>query len=100
VAAVESVTAVVCLGFPLLGLGGVRGDVEDPLLDNTTPTLFVIGQHSNKCTTDDMEDVRERLKQETSLIVIGGADDCLRMCHSRKKIEGLTQSMVDKKIQV
>lgn len=57
-ALVELATAVVCLGFPMTGIHGCRGDVDDPLLESKTPTLFVIGQHSPITTLDDMEEFR------------------------------------------
>ncbi|KAH3789566.1 KAT8 regulatory NSL complex subunit 3-like [Dreissena polymorpha] len=94
----ESVSAVVCLGFPYTGVGGGRGDADDPLLDCRTPTLFVIGQHANTCSVDDMEDMREKMRAENSLIVVGGADDNLRMSRSKRKLEAVTQVMVDKSI--
>ena len=75
-------------------------DADDMLLDCRTPTLFVIGQQANTCTIDDMEDLREKMRAENSLIVVGGSDDNLRMAKSKKKIEAVTQMMVDKAILV
>ncbi|WAR22154.1 KANL3-like protein [Mya arenaria] len=98
VALQESVSAIVCLGFPYTGVGGGRGDADDQLLDCRTPTLFVIGQHANTCSIDDIEDMREKMRAENSLVVVGGSDDNLRMSRAKKKSEGLTQIMVDKGI--
>lgn len=95
VSLLESVAAVVCLAFPLVGLSGPR-DVDDPLLDSPTPTLFVVGQNALSCGTDRIEDFREQMKAVSGLVVVGGADDGLRMGCLKKRLEGVTQSMVDR----
>ena len=75
---------------------GTRGEPDDPLLDMRTPTLFVIGDNATQTRPDDLEDIRERMRAETSMVVIGGADDKLRMSKHKKTAEGITQSMVDR----
>lgn len=69
-------------------------------MDLTTPTLFVIGQHSSTTNIDDMEDLRERMRAENALVVVGGADNNLRMSRAKRKQEGITQIVCDKKVLV
>ncbi len=50
---------LVCLGFPLWTLGGVRGGGGDSLLDLRTPVLFVVGERAAGSNTHDLEDLRQ-----------------------------------------
>ena len=97
VSLVEPVTAIIALGFPTQFISGrICGDADDLLLDCRTSTLFVVGQNATTCCIDDLEDMREHTQADTSLVVVGGADDRLRMSHSRRRTEGVTQRMVDR----
>uniref|UniRef100_A0A1B6IAA1 KANL3/Tex30 alpha/beta hydrolase-like domain-containing protein n=1 Tax=Homalodisca liturata TaxID=320908 RepID=A0A1B6IAA1_9HEMI len=96
VALVENVTAVVCLGFHLYTVEDNRGTPDDSLLNVQVPLLFVIGQNASTCSMDALEDLREKLNVETSMVMVGGADDQLRLTKAKKKLDKVTQSMVDK----
>lgn len=62
VAYLEPVTALLCLGLPLVSVDGKRGEPDDFLLDLRAPTLFVVGQNSATCTVDGVEQLRHRMK--------------------------------------
>lgn len=117
----ESVSALICLGFPLFCVDGKRGEPDDFILDLKSPTMFVVGQSSSNCTVDGMEQLRHRMKAESYLVVVEGAMDSLRMlkyaicplvsygfnkglftcCINfrwKKKQQNLTQAMVDSTI--
>lgn len=88
--------AVVCLGFPLSTVDGKRGSSEDLMLDLRCPVMFVIGEHSSLSRIDDVETMRERMLAPTSLVVVGSADDQLRISTSKKITECISQSIVDR----
>lgn len=92
----EHVTAVICLGFPFNTVEGKRGSPDDTLMDIRCPVMFVIGQNASLVRPGDLEDLREKMLVETSLVVVGTADDHLRISTAKKISEGITQSMVDR----
>ncbi|XP_053667757.1 KAT8 regulatory NSL complex subunit 3 [Anopheles marshallii] len=92
---VESVSCVICLGFSYHTYNGVRGTPDDHIVDITCPVLFVIGQNSARASHEEIEMLRDRMSTQTSLVVVGAADECLRVSKTKRKIEGVTQSMVD-----
>ncbi|XP_043265684.1 KAT8 regulatory NSL complex subunit 3 [Colletes gigas] len=98
VAQIEHVTAVICLGFPFSTVEGKRGTPDDTLMDIRCPVMFVIGQNATLVRQNDLEDLREKMLVETGLVVVGTADDHLRISTAKKISEGITQSMVDRYI--
>ncbi|KAH8232956.1 hypothetical protein KR026_002285 [Drosophila bipectinata] len=95
VAISESVACVVCMGFAYNTARGPRGAPDDRMLDIKAPILFVIGQNSARTSQEEMEGLRERMQSESALVMVGSADDSLRVPKSKRRIEGVTQSMVD-----
>lgn len=49
---------------------------------------------------EEIESLREQMSAQTSLVVIGSADDLLRVDSSKRQLEGATQSMIDDMIAV
>lgn len=96
VAQMEHITAVICIGFPFTTVEGKRGTPDDMLMDIRCPVMFIIGQNATLVRPDDLEELREKMMVETSLVVVGTADDYLRISTSKKILEGITQSMVDR----
>ncbi|GAQ90019.1 alpha/beta-Hydrolases superfamily protein [Klebsormidium nitens] len=67
------VAAVVCLGYPLKGMG--KGPLrEQTLLDLKCPVLFVQGSKDSMCPLDSLADVRERMSADNNLYVVEGGD--------------------------
>ncbi|XP_050506248.1 KAT8 regulatory NSL complex subunit 3 isoform X3 [Diabrotica virgifera virgifera] len=96
VAQVEPVLCVVSIGFSLLTVQGFRGEPDDAILELQCPVLFVIGQLSNTSNQEDLENLREHMRVETGLLVVGCADDYLRITKKKKRQEGITQSIVNR----
>lgn len=49
---------------------------------------------------EEIESLREKMQAQTSLVVVGSADDALRVGKHKRQIEGVTQTMVDNMIMV
>lgn len=97
----EDVAAVVCVGFPLVDIGGCRSDdSNDPIIDLVTPVLFVTGQCASRCRVADLEAVRNNMKALSGLVVVGGADDYLRLSRQKMTSMALTQDVADRVVMV
>ena len=54
----------------------------------------------NFFSQEEIESLREKMQAQTSLVVVGSADDALRVGKAKREIDGVTQSMVDNMIMV
>ncbi|KAK9698473.1 hypothetical protein RND81_08G106800 [Saponaria officinalis] len=85
-----SVSAVVCLGYPLKGRNGAIRD--EILTELTVPILFVQGSKDQLCPLDMLEAVRQKLKAKNDLHVIEGGDHSFKIAQKYLLVTGSTQN--------
>jgi predicted alpha/beta-hydrolase family hydrolase len=98
VALEESVTGLVCLGYPLCGAGDPKRLRDKVLRDLGTPILFVQGTRDPLCPLDLLESVRSQMKAPNFLHVVEGGDHSLLVTKTQLRTAGETQKQVDERI--
>jgi hypothetical protein len=96
VSLLESVAALVCLGYPLRSPSGTLRDRV--LLELRTPVLFVQGTRDALCPLDRLGAVRERMGAPSRLHVVEGGDHSLAPTEGALRAAGETQADVDARI--
>ena len=95
VALEEQVTGVICLGYPLCGMGN-RSNLRDKVLKALrTPILFVQGTRDSLCPSDLLEEVRREMTAPNFLHVVEGGDHSLIVLKRQLAASGTTQEAVD-----
>ncbi|HEY5958027.1 MAG TPA: alpha/beta family hydrolase, partial [Polyangiaceae bacterium] len=89
-------TALVCLGYPLVGQKGAMRDAV--LLDLLTPILFVQGTRDSLCPSDRLAAVRASMSVKNELHLVEGGDHSLRVSARGLAARGSTQADVDEEV--
>lgn len=97
VALEESVSGVVCFGYPLRGQNGKLRD--EVLLALRTPILFIQGTRDSLCPLDELEKVRARMTVASELFIVEGGNHSLEATKTALKAQGTTQAEVERAIQ-
>lgn len=93
----ESVSGLVCFGYPLRGQNGKLRD--EVLVALRTPILFVQGTRDTLCPLDELETVRGRMSARSELFIVEGGDHSLEVTKTALKARGKTQQDVEQEIQ-
>lgn len=91
-----AVSALICLGYPLVGQKGALRD--EVLIALRTPILFVQGSADPLCPLDRLAEVRPRMKTRTELFVVEGGNHSLAVGKRALKERGETQAEVDEAV--
>ena len=98
VALEESVTGLVCLGYPLCGAGDPKRLRDKVLRDLRTPILFVQGTRDPLCPLELLENVRSEMTVPNFLHVVEAGDHSLQVTKTQLKNAGETQDEVDARV--
>jgi hypothetical protein len=98
VALQESVSAVICLGYPLCGGGDPTKLRDEVLRDLETPILFVQGTRDSLCPLELLENVRGEMRAANELLVVEGGDHSLLVGKRQLSAAKETQNDVDARI--
>ncbi|KAL0393660.1 UNVERIFIED_CONTAM: hypothetical protein Slati_4332200 [Sesamum latifolium] len=84
-----TVSAVVCLGYPLKGMNGaVRDEI---LLQLKVPVMFVQGSKDGLCPLEKLEAVRKKMNSNNALHVIEGGDHSFKIGKKHLQSTGTNQ---------
>ena len=93
-----SVQALVCFGYPLVGIGKtakVRSEVLEAL---ATPILFIQGTRDRMCPLDRLEQVRARMSAPSEVFVVESGNHSLETTKSYQKASDESQADTDARI--
>ena len=94
----EKVDGLVCLGYPLCGMGDRTKLRDEVLRALTTPILFVQGKRDSLCPLDLLERVRAEMKAPNFLHSVEGGDHSLRVPKSQLQGTSKTQQDINQQI--
>lgn len=94
----DSVTGLICLGYPLCGGGDPQKLRDKVLRDLRTPILFVQGTRDALCPLDLLEKVRHQMTGENFLHVVEGGDHSLMVGKKQLKAAEETQEQIDERV--
>lgn len=94
----EPVAALVCLGYPLVGMGQTAKLRDRVLIELARPILFVQGTRDKLCPLDRLSDVRSRMAAPNELFVVEGGDHSLAVTKTTLAAAGGSQEDVDRRV--
>lgn len=98
VALEDRVDGLVCLGYPLKGMGKSGQLRDEVLLALEVPVLFVQGTRDSLCPLDLLSDVRRRMRSRSQLYVVESGNHSLLATKGHLRGSGKSQDDVDGEI--
>lgn len=94
----KPVSGLICMGYPLMGMGKKAAVRDQVLLDLRTPILFVQGTRDRLCPLEMLDAVRKKMSAENELRIVETGDHSLQVTKTYLKQNDTTQADVDRSI--
>jgi predicted alpha/beta-hydrolase family hydrolase len=94
----EKVHCLICLGYPLFGMGDAKKIRDEVLLQLRTPILFVEGTRDSLCPIPALQKVRRRMKAFNRLEVVEDGDHSLNV--AQRNLKALCKKQIDIENQI
>ena len=94
----KPVNGLICMGYPLVGMGKKAPIRDQVLLELSTPILFVQGTRDKLCPLDKLEAVREKMTAPSELRVVETGDHSLQTTKTYQKQNNVVQEDIDASI--
>ncbi len=94
----DRVAAVVCLGYPLKGMGKTQKLRDEVLLELRKPILFVQGTRDSLCPPELLAKVRKKMRAKSELMLVDGGSHSLEVGKRQLALTGEKQEDVDRRV--
>ena len=94
----EEIAGLICLGYPLCGMGDPTKLRDKVLRELQTPILFIQGTRDPLCPLALLDQVRSEMKALNELYILEDGDHSLRVPLKLLKSRGETQESIDQRI--
>ncbi len=94
----KPVSGLICMGYPLMGMGKKAAVRDQVLLDLNTPILFVQGTRDRLCPLEKLDAVRKKMSAENELRIVETGDHSLQVTKTYLKQREMTQEDVDQSV--
>ena len=94
----DAVDGLVCLGYPLKGMGKAGKIRDEVLLALRTPVLFVQGTRDNLAPLDLFEEVLAKMTARYELMIVEAGNHSLDVTKTQLKAAAETQDDVDRRV--
>lgn len=91
----EQVLGVVCLGYPLKGMGKSGKLRDQVLLDLKLPVCLIQGTRDSLCPLELLRPVLRRRESPTTLHIVESGDHSLKPTKTHLKAAGLTEAQLE-----